>query len=716
MTNYNLSYCPDWGVPTIRAAAFTGLAEGLGYAHAQQHPNLLMSVILRAQARSAEFLGAHSGPGPNKLTKQPHGVDYVLSDRFALQIRVPQTGAAWHADTDPETLKVIESYCAGINQCRLEHPDLFDPRLALFGSVEPVHISCNIAQTMLGFTTALRLPTIMEWMGGVGTTIPSWAADYAGAGSNGCCIGPSKSVDGNPMLVVNPHTQWNVDLNTFSEARLELDDGSGWVFHGSGMIGWPLPMMGCNNHLGWGGTVNTQNSVTFYEVTLDGESIAVDGSPHAIEREVHVIRELNPDGSYSEHMQELVWSDRHQATAVAARGDKRLLVSYGCRNDSQCLGQFMRMLRATSLEEYKAACAMGQFGFQNLMFAGRDQGDQAPHIHYSFHSSPPMRGKGNWADWWHVLDGHKGGNIALGSYPKDQLFSAEDPASGFFQNCNDSPYSCTVPSPFDPADYPEWLSPVFTNFRAQCYTRLLLETEKFDLPSFTETKFSSRVEMALRIVPQICDAIGDDASALLKECKQVLSDWDKHTEADSRGAYLFLRWILALNLQDPNGYPLFADSWNFTKAADADAYMEALQTPGIISDIAAALAKLEKAAQKVKKEHGCLDVAWGDALTITHGQVTIPARGGPGDPLGIIGATPLAAKFQPFIKGGALKANRIENEGGETFIMVAEFTPDGVRGNTLTSYGNSSDIDSPHYGDQLRLLAERRMRPFTIKK
>ena len=42
---------------------------------------------------------------------------------------------------------------------------------------------------------------------------------------------------------------------------------------------------------------------------------------------------------------------------------------------------------------------------------------------------------------------------------------------------------------------------------------------------------------------------------------------------------------------------------------------------------------------------------------------------------------------------------------------MMEFTPEGVRAQTLLSYGNASQPGSPHYGDQLDLFSRQEMRP-----
>ena len=712
--NYQIDW-DEWAMPIVRASSKPGLFEGYGFTQAFLNPNLLLLAYLRAQGRSAEYVGKLSGSGPNLLTKQPAGVDYLYSDKLIRSMGIPQLAEEVWQSQDGEMKVWIKAFARGVNDCQKEYPERFDKRLAKAGSVTPEMIIGHACNIFLGFQIMIRLTTISEWVQGKSTTLPSWQ-DFANAGSNGCVIGENKSHDGHPMLVINPHTQWDVDLNTFTEVRLELTDGSGFCFQGATMLGMPVPMMGCNAHIGYGGTVNTQSGITFYEIQANNSSYALDGESQSLDVSSQELKVIEKDGSFTSQKHTVVYSKKHDAYAIASREDKLLLVNVGSRHCHHTLRQFADMMQAKDLSGFKEALECHQMPLFNLLFSGRDEDDQKPNIHYSWHTLAPARDKGSWADWWQVLDGHISDNIPQGRVAYEQLFKLENPTSGWIQNCNDSPYFATLPSPFNPKDYPEWLCPVYSNIRGQSYSRLMCEHDKFNFESFKKAKFSTRVELAIRTVPQLCDAITTQHSPNLQEAKKVLLDWDLHTDPESKGAYLFLQWVLNLGTVDPNATPLFSDTFDQGMAADPTQCYDSLNKPSLIDDMTHALAVLEKAVGILIDEGYSAGVAWGEALTISHGQYSFPAIGGSGDPLGIVAGVPLKPKYRPFIKGGSLPANRIENEGGETFVMVVQFTPSGAEGGTMVSYGQSSHINSKHYGDQLALLSSRELRSFAINK
>lgn len=720
MTQYSLDW-DQYATPHIVGSNWPCVMQGFGYAQAYLHPNLLMSALVRAQGIAAQTLGQHSGSPIQGLTKQPQGVDYLQSDLLVWQLDIANLGKDYWQQQDVKMALQIEAFCGGINACREEFPDRFDDRFASIGHITPCMVMAHVAHILVGFQVMIRQPTLMQWLQGSEPVMPSWS-DFGGAGSNACVIGPSKSQDGHPMLACNPHTQWDVDLNTFTEVHLEVA-GQGYV--GATMVGWPGLLMACNAHQGFAGTVNTQSSLSFYQLSVKSDRFAVGGDDYRLERKLKQIKCLQEDGQFSVHEQDQCWSERHQAFAMAKRDiatekEQMLLMSYTARPYGQTLRQLFDMTCATSLEDFQTAQKQHQLPMFNILYAGRDQADNQAHIQYSFHSMPAERDKGSWADWWQVLDGHENDNICSGLTPYAAMFQHQDASSGWYQSCNDSPYSCTLPSPFDPQDYPAWLAPVYTNFRAQNYSRVLSGTDKFDFETFVAAKFSTRVELADRILPQLLLSIDEQPRhpqrALLEQCAVVLNQWDRLTEPTSQGAYLFLQWLLQQNIADAIASPLFTDNWDFNLASDPHDYLKSLNTPNQLANIANALEALVQAAGNLKQQGYALDVAWKDAVVLKHGEYQVPAVGGPGDPMGIIAAIPIDPSLRPKIKAGDLPANRIENDGGETFVMMVEFTPEGARGGVFLSYGNSSVYQNPHNGDQLELLSKRRLRPFSINK
>ena len=107
---------------------------------------------------------------------------------------------------------------------------------------------------------------------------------------------------------------------------------------------------------------------------------------------------------------------------------------------------------------------------------------------------------------------------------------------------------------------------------------------------------------------------------------------------------------------------------------------------------------LEEVAAEMKQTYGSLDVAWGDVYRISHNDIDLAGNGGPGA-LGIFRvAWP-----------GKEDNGVVHISGGDSWVAIIEFT-DKPHARVLLSYGNSTQKDSPHNGDQLALFSRKEFR------
>jgi acyl-homoserine-lactone acylase len=122
-------------------------------------------------------------------------------------------------------------------------------------------------------------------------------------------------------------------------------------------------------------------------------------------------------------------------------------------------------------------------------------------------------------------------------------------------------------------------------------------------------------------------------------------------------------------------------------------------TPSGLGNVDTAVRALETAARTIAKERGAIDVAWGDVYRLRQDAVDLPANGGPGE-LGIF----RVVGYRKDADG------RFAAAGGDSYVAVIEFGP-SVRAMSLVSSGNSSEEGSPHRTDQLKLFAEKKLKP-----
>jgi acyl-homoserine-lactone acylase len=242
----------------------------------------------------------------------------------------------------------------------------------------------------------------------------------------------------------------------------------------------------------------------------------------------------------------------------------------------------------------------------------------------------------------------------------------------------------------DPSRFPGYVAPPpRMSFRAIRSARMLAEDSSITFAEMLAYKHSTRSEEADHILEDVAAVARKSTSENIREAARVLEQWDRSTDAESRGAVLFLEFARAFNARAANGGTGFDASWSVRAP---------LATPDGIADAAATLRVLEAAAVRVKARYGTLDVKWGDVYRIRRDAIDLPANGGPSD-IGIFRS----------VTFDSVAPTRSYASGGDSFIMAVEFSSP-VRAQASLVYGNWSQPGSKHRSDQIELFARKQLR------
>ncbi|MGL4622716.1 MAG: penicillin acylase family protein, partial [Chroococcidiopsis sp.] len=174
-------------------------------------------------------------------------------------------------------------------------------------------------------------------------------------------------------------------------------------------------------------------------------------------------------------------------------------------------------------------------------------------------------------------------------------------------------------------------------------------------------------------------------SPLALKVADVLSNWDRQANADSRGAVLFAAW-----LEETDFDTLFSQPWQANSP---------LKTPDGLANPQQAVTTLLAVATKIKQDYGAIDVPWGEVFRLNYGNIDLPANGGPGD-FGIFRVVNFAPKSD---------SKKFEGFEGDCFVAAIEFSQP-VKAMALTTYGNSTQSNS-NSSEQLKLFAQKQLRP-----
>jgi acyl-homoserine-lactone acylase len=633
-----------------------------GRAQTRNQSNLLLRLYGESRGRAAEYWG----PANLEL------------DRWVQLNGVPERAKSWYAAQDPEFRKYLDAFARGINDYAKAHPETIgeEYRVVLpVSGVDVVGHALRVVHYMYMGSRERMQREVNALLGAPGSRISG--TNESAPGSNTWAIGPPHSASGKAMLIINPHLAWGNTFYRYMEVHLTAPD---YDLYGAPQIGFPVPVVGFNRSAGWGRTVNTIDTVDFYKLTVKDGQYLFDGKLRQFEHETKTLKVRMPDGSMREERLEIrrsvhgpvVFDDRGLTIAMRVAGLDR----------PKMLEQWFRMGEARNLNEFKNALRMMSVPMWTANYADRDG-----HIMLVFNGLVPRRKMGDYAYWAKIVPGDSSSTLWTDYLSFDELPKSIDPPSGWHQNTNEPPWTMTFPQ-LDPARFPAWVAPsgkTMPQMRTLRSLRMITEDKRISYEKLVADKFSTRMELADRVLPDLLKAGGGSTEAL-----RVLEKWDRQTDVESRGGVLFQ--IFAERYL--TGVPGIGDKMRIKYDA-----ARPLETGVGLADPASALKTLQEAAEICRQLFGSLDVKWGDVFRFASGSADLPANGGAGT----------SGVFRT-IAFGRREGRRYYASAGETFVCVIEFA-DAQKAQCTLGYGNASQPGSPHLEDQLRLMTEKRLHP-----
>ncbi len=644
-----------WGIPHIYAKSEEDLYYGMGWAQMHSHGDLLMKLYAEARGEAPKYLGESAVA----LTKQLH------------TIGIPALGKKYLSKLTAEEQMVLDAFVAGINAYAAAHPNHIAENLR---GVLPIQPSDVNAHSLRNF--------FVEFIG----NREMGKARSAEIGSNTWAISPQRSESGNALLLANPHLNYD-DLWLFYEVHLNTDNYS---IYGSTLVGMPTIGIAFNEHLGWSHTVNTLDAADLYRLTLKGDGYVLDGQQKTFTQSTYDIDILQADGSLkTENFTTL--QSVHGPIVNMGKKEAVALRLARLENPGHMLEQWKKMGEAKSLKEFQAILAKNDLPMFNVMYA-----DKAGNIFYHFGGYIPKRPEGDWDFWSGIVPGDDSKYLWNSYHTYEELPKLLNPKSGWLQNANDPPYTCTVPTEINPADYPSYMAPIEMGFRPQRSAQIIMADEKISFEEFEQYKHDTKMELANRLLDDLLRLEEYATSDIQKEAFALLKTWDGRSEADSEAALLFANWHLKITKGNPNNEDFFAKEWSFDNPT---------MTPDGIRNRAAALQALEVAATEIKMGYGQLNVPWGKVNRVSFGDHDIAGHGG----YGWLGQF-RTMYYQPQGKSGTLESLKSRAIAGDTYVAIIEFG-DRPKAKALLTYGNATQKGNPHIGDQLDLFAKKQLRP-----
>jgi acyl-homoserine-lactone acylase len=647
----------SYGVAHVYAKSERDLFYGFGWAQAHSHGNLLAKLYAEARGRAAEI----------------YGEGEVNNDRWMLINDVPARSSEWLLAQSPDFRSKLEAFAAGINRYETLHPDEFSAEAR---QVFPVSAKDVVAHEQRVFQFIYAAPASIV------DKIPSDAKTdrHEEAGSNGWAIAPSRSASGHAMILMNPHLPWPSGWSTYYEIQLRAP---GINLYGATQVGLPVLRFMFNDYLAFTHTVNAPSAVTFYKLTPAPGGYLFDGHVEPFKQRIEELRVRQADGSM--RSEAVTVSSSVQGPIVAERDGVPIAMRVAGLDRPLALDQYWRMDIARNFAEFQDAFKVLEVPTFNVVYA-----DRAGHIEYLYNGLVPRHASGDLKFWSALVPGDSSDTLWKDYLTYQELPKVIDPPGGTVQNSNDPPWNAAWPTLIDPKPYQASIAAQSVSLRMERGIRMLGQSDRISYQQLIEDKWSTRSELADRVLPELLEAVQESGDDLARQAAAVLNNWDRTTNANSRGALLFLAWTKQKG--SVSGYLARGWSTPFNLALP-------LTTPSGIADRAAAVAALDAAAKDMLQTTGALDTPWGQVMRLHIGDVDLPASGGPG----LLGVFNVIDYADPKADG-----TRDADFGGSYVALVSFDSP--IRAQVLLSYGDSSQPGSPHHSDQLPLLSRGQLR------
>ena len=647
----------QFGVPHIYGERPEDVFYGYGWAQTRSHGDLLLELYGEARAKGAEYWGE----------------SYEGTTKWLIANSVPERAEDWYAAQDPDFRILLDAFAAGINAYAEAHPDEIDDRVEVVLPVSGVDVIAHAHRLMNFIYVASPSRTI-------GASAPA-----APAGSNTWAIAPSKSESGHTLLLANPHLPWASGFFTYYEAHLV---GPDFEMYGATQVGLPVIRFAFNQRMGIANTVNRMLGATSYDLSLKDEGYLFDGDVLAFEEETVSYRVKQSDGGFLEKTM-LKRSSVHGPVFERADGEVIALRVAGLDRPGM-LQQYFDMLRSGSFEEFQAVMARLQVPTFNIVYADKDG-----HIQYTSNGILPKRDSGDLAFWSGLVPGDQSDYLWSDIHPLEDLPIVADPPSGFVQNANDPPWLATYPPAYKAEDFPPYVAPTGPfSLRAQNSVQMLLDEDKISFEELVDFKLSAQVTALERVLPDLITATADETDPDIRAAMELLEAWDGEVDQDANAALLFEEFML--NFTAPQkGFPFASQTayrvpWSIK---------EPLTTPFGIADKSKAVESLRAAIASTEAKYGQLDRPFGEVSRFQIEDTDLPGLGS----FGNLGA------FNVITWGDADGDNVRTPVHGETWVSMVEFS-DPVKAYGLMTYGNSRQRGSPHYDDQVHMLAKGEFR------
>lgn len=659
----------NFGVPHIYGKTDADAVFGLLYAQCEDDFKRVERNYIWATGRLAET----------------EGEEQIYSDLRA-NLFMTKDEAIEQYENSPEWLKKLcDAFADGINYYLYKHPEVKPALLTRFEPWMPMYFSEG---SIGGDIESVSLRGIQEFYDSVNTNptaqnlLPMTSTGLEEPqGSNGFAISGKLTESGKAMLLINPHTSF------FFRGEVHVVSEEGLNAYGAVTWGQFFIYQGFNEKNGWMHTSSyTDVKDEFAETIVEenGKRLYKYGDElrPVVQKEI-ALKYL--DGDSLKEKTFLLYRTHHGP--ITKFTDGKWIATAMNWTPAKALEQSFLRTKTSSYEEFKNVMNLRTNSSNNTVYADAQgniaffQGNFIPKRDVQFDYSKPVDGSNPATDW-------------KGLHAVDEVIQVFNPANGWIQNCNSTPFTSAAEFSPKKENYPYYMATEPENARGIHAIKVLTGRSGYTLDKLIETAYDPYLPAFEELIPGVVEAFDKAGKkyASLKPAIEVLRTWDRATSKESVGMSLAHYYATVYLQKGPR--------------PEGMSGMERLNYYGGGTPHEERLEMFSEAVKKLTDDFGIWNTPWGEInrfqrLTGDIQQQFDDTK--PSVPVGM--ASGNWGALASFGARGSVGTKRIYGSYGNSFVAVVEFG-EKVKAKSMLAGGQSGDPSSPHFNDQLQRYAD----------
>ncbi len=670
----------QWGVPHIFGQTDADAVFGLIYAQCEDDFNRVEVNYINAMGRMAEVEGEAS----------------LMSD-LRMQMFIDTAKAASIYLESPEWMqKLLNSFADGANYYLQTHPETKPKLITKFEPWMPLMFSEGSIGGDIETISLKELADFYDTDNAIAyaeENINPWEEEPTG--SNGFAISPAKSATGNALFLINPHTSFyfRPEVHAVSEEGLNAYGAVTW--------GQFFIYQGFNEHCGWMHTSSRADAIDEYIETI----VDVDGKLfYQFDEALRPVESKTISLAYKDgdklSRREYTTYYTHHGPVIANRDGKWISISL-MNEPLKALTQSYTRTKANTYEEFNQTMELNTNSSNNTVYAD-DQGNIA-YYHGNF---IPVRDPQ--FDWNNPVDGSNSATEWKGLHSVEESVHVLNPANGWIQNCNATPFTVSGEQSPKREDYPTYMAPDYENFRGIHAVRVLKDSSDFTLDKLIATAYDSYLPAFDRLVPSLLKAYDRtrNADSDLKEPIEVLRKWDYRFGEKSIATSLAIYWMQAM-------FDITAGEISRSLPISMMDYQLLMMTK--TSD-KQKLESLKSAITVLQNDFSTWKIGWGEINrfqrltgnieeTFDDSKASYP----------VAFTSSLWGSLASYGSRTYPGTKKWYGTGGNSFVAVVEFG-EKVKAKSVLAGGVSGDPASPHFTDQAEMYSKGKFKDVLFYK